>query len=139
MPDISKCHWHLLLLVLNFNHFLVCVLVSHCGSIHISMITKDYEHLCMDLLVISFSVQFVLKSFFQILIGLFVFIFTLQEFFIYSGYKSFVRYRYFVTFFSQSMAYLFSYWCFLRGRVLSFDEVYFISFWFNGCCFCFFA
>lgn len=65
MPDISKCHWHLLLLVLNFNHFLVCVLVSHCGSIHISMITKDYEHLFMDLLVLSFSVQCVLKSFFS--------------------------------------------------------------------------
>lgn len=46
--------------LLNFNHSHGCVIVTHCASIHISLITKNYEHFVIDLLTIFFSLQGVL-------------------------------------------------------------------------------
>lgn len=115
----------LMISLFSFNHSNRWVIVSHCGfNLYFS---NDVEHpfICLS------SVYLLWWNVFSNFLPFFLFVFLcwVWEFFIYSGYKSFIRYMTFKylslpVFLSESFK-----------KVLNFDEIQFIIFCSDGSCF----
>ena len=95
------------------------------------LVINDVEHFFMDLYIIHISLEKIsIKIFYPLLIGLFLLLLSSWEFFMYSGYKSFIKCiicKYFLPLCGLAIHFLSS--VFGWAEVFNFDKVELTAFW----------